>query len=106
MPCSERVSWLGPTRFSASTTRSCSPRRLPSWSGWPGGLELEASDDWAIEVASRHAFERIPEDERGAGKFHRAATPGLWQENMGPAEQAVMQEVMGDKLRELGYDAD
>lgn len=74
--------------------------RIARWLG------VDASADWAADVASRHAFERVPEDERGAGKFHRAATPGLWQENMGPAEQTVMQEVMGDKLRELGYDAD
>jgi hypothetical protein len=69
-------------------------------------LGVDASDEWAAEVASRHAFERIPEEERGSGKFHRAATPGLWRQNMGPAEQELLHEVMGDKLRELGYDTD
>jgi Sulfotransferase family len=78
------------------------PNELVRIARWLG---VDASADWAADVATRHAFERIPEDERGAGKFHRAATPGLWQQNMGPAEQAVMQQVMGEKLRELGYDA-
>jgi hypothetical protein len=72
--------------------------RIARWLG------VEPSAEWAAEVAGRHSFERIPEEERGRGKFHRAATPGLWRENMGPAEQAVMQDVMGDKLRELGYE--
>jgi hypothetical protein len=35
--------------------------------------------------------------------FHRAATPGLWRENMSPAEQEAVEQVLGDKLRELGY---
>jgi sulfotransferase family protein len=74
--------------------------RIARWLG------VEASGDWAAEVASRHAFERIPEEERGGGKFHRAATPGLWRQNMGDAEHEVLHEVMRDKLRELGYDAD
>jgi hypothetical protein len=73
--------------------------RIARWLG------VEASDDWAADVASRHAFERIPEEERGAGKFYRAATPGLWRQTMGAAEQELLHEVMGDKLRELGYDA-
>ena len=74
--------------------------RIADWLG------VEASGDWAAEVARRHAFERIPEEERGSGKFHRAATPGLWRQNMGADEQKLLHEVMGDKLRELGYDAD
>ena len=74
--------------------------RIARWIG------LEASEDWAAEVARRYAFERIPEEERGSGKFHRAATPGLWRQNMGAAEQELLNEVMGDKLRELGYETD
>ncbi|MGA8927031.1 MAG: sulfotransferase [Solirubrobacterales bacterium] len=79
------------------------PAELVRIARWLG---VDDSADWAAEVAERHAFEHVPADERGQGKFHRAATPGLWRENMGPAEQAVMQETMGDKLRELGYDGD
>jgi hypothetical protein len=76
------------------------PAELDRIARWLG---VDASDRWVAEVASRHAFERIPKEERGSGKFHRAATPGLWRRNMSAAEQAMMEEVMGDKLRELGY---
>lgn len=75
--------------------------RIASWLG------AEGDDGWATGVASRHAFERIPVEQRGKGKFHRAATPGLWRQNMNDDEQRLLGEVMGEKkLRELGYDAD
>jgi hypothetical protein len=34
----------------------------------------------------------------------RAATPGLWRENLTEDEQRTMHEIMGAKLAELGYD--
>jgi hypothetical protein len=77
------------------------PAELVRVTRWLG---VEASDDWAADVGSRHAFERIPEEERGSGKFHRAATPGLWRQNMTDAEQTMLREVMGAKLQEFGYD--
>lgn len=73
--------------------------RIARWLG------VDDSADWAAEVAGRHAFKHIPADERGQGKAQRAATPGLWRENLAPADHAVMQKVMGEKLRELGYEA-
>ncbi|MGA9635556.1 MAG: sulfotransferase [Solirubrobacterales bacterium] len=72
--------------------------RIARWIG------VETPAGWAGDVASRHAFERIPKEQRGSGKFHRAATPGLWREHMTAAEQDLMSDVMGEKLRELGYE--
>jgi hypothetical protein len=34
----------------------------------------------------------------------RAATPGLWRENLTEDEQRTMHDIMGAKLGELGYD--
>jgi hypothetical protein len=79
------------------------PSELVRVARWLG---VEGSDDWAADVASRHAFERIPEEQRGKGKFHRAATPGLWRQNMTDSEQGMLREVMREKLQELGYDPD
>ena len=79
------------------------PAELDRIARWLG---VDAPDGWAADVAGRHAFGRIPKEERGSGKFHRAATPGLWRQNMSAAEQALMREMMGGKLQELGYDAD
>jgi hypothetical protein len=55
------------------------------------------------EAARATAFERLPENLRGQGQFARAASPGLWRENLLPDEQAALEQIMGPKLRELDY---
>jgi hypothetical protein len=72
-------------------------RRILDWlklGDWP---ELESH-------VQRLAFDRVPAEHRGAGKFHRAATPGLWREHLSPAEQRAATDIMGPTLRALGYD--
>lgn len=49
-------------------------------------------------------FDSFPASAKGAGKPLRAASPGLWRENLDAAEQAAMAEIMGAQLAELGYD--
>jgi hypothetical protein len=74
-------------------------RRIFDW------LELDTSDAELREVVGRHAFESAPDSRRGPGKDMRAATPGLWRENLTEEEQRTMHEIMGEKLTELGYEA-
>ena len=69
--------------------------RLASW------LDL---DEQALLAAGRElAIERVAD--RGPGRFVRAGSPGLWRENLSADEQALLAEILGPKLRELGYDA-
>ncbi|HEY0319328.1 MAG TPA: sulfotransferase [Solirubrobacterales bacterium] len=56
------------------------------------------------EVVARHRFERVPE--RGHGQAVRQATPGGWRQNLTPAEQDAMHEVIGPALEEFGYRMD
>jgi hypothetical protein len=72
-------------------------RKLLDW------LELPVADAELESWIDRHAFERIPETERGQSKFHRAASPGLWRENLSEDEQRAVEQMLGPKLRELGY---
>jgi len=51
----------------------------------------------------RHRFERLPSAGRGPGREQRLATPGSWQERLSGAEQEAMHEVLGEALREFGY---
>jgi Sulfotransferase family len=72
-------------------------RPLAAWLGL-------ASDDAALrDAAEANAFEAIPRRLRGSGTPRRSATPGLWRENMTAAEQDAMEQIIGPKLRELGY---
>lgn len=63
------------------------------------GLER---NDGALETAVRaHAFGA--NEPTGATEFARAATPGLWRQNLSPAEQRVAEGIMGAGLADLGY---
>jgi Sulfotransferase family len=74
-------------------------RRIFDW------LDIDASEGDVEAIVARDSLEAVPKDRRGPGKPVRAATPGLWRENLTPNEQEAMHEIMGDKLRELGYEA-
>ncbi len=72
--------------------------------------ELESLFRWigtprdrrAVEDAvAAHAF-GVGEP-TGPREFARAASPGLWRENLSPEEQRIATEVMGERLAELGY---
>ena len=69
---------------------------------WLGLAQGEAELRDAVEA---NAFENLPGFSKGSGKPRRAATPGLWRENLSPSEQDAMQEIMGTKLAELGYES-
>ncbi len=72
--------------------------RIAEWLGAAAPPERIAA------VARRHSFAELSEEQRGPGKFARAASPGAWRENMTAAEQRLMQEMLGDTLARLGYD--
>jgi len=70
---------------------------LARWIGLP------MTEGRAREVVAAQEFSRVPPNERGSGKFLRAAEPGLWRENMSAAEQRLVNDLLGKKLGELGY---
>jgi hypothetical protein len=70
---------------------------------WLGLARSEASVRASIEA---NAFESIPGWLKGPGTPRRAATPGLWRENMTAAERDAMLEIIGPKLDQLGYGTD
>lgn len=67
-------------------------------------LGLDIGDEQLAEFVGRHEFERVPEEKRGPDRFYRAASPGQWRENLSAAEQQALEEAIGPKLRELGYE--
>jgi hypothetical protein len=71
---------------------------LLAWIGLP------AADGRVRGIAESHAFAAVPENRKGPGKVRRYASPGRWREALSPEEQRVTEEVMGDRLAELGYE--
>jgi len=74
--------------------------QLRSLLDWLGLVMTDADLEAAIE---RHAFQSVPEEKRGSREFFRAASPGMWRQNLSSAEQAAVEEVIGPKLTEIGY---
>ena len=59
--------------------------------------------DRLIEAGRQTSFERLDPSKRGGGDFVRAAEPGLWRQNLDETEQGIVEDIIGPKLRELGY---
>jgi hypothetical protein len=76
-------------------------RHLRAMFEWMG---IDAGERTIAAMVEKHAFDALPPEQRGPQKFFRAASPGLWRENLSREEQDAMQKVIGPKLRELGYD--
>lgn len=64
---------------------------------------LDLNRRWLPEVVARHRFEQMPLEARGPKREARLASPGSWRENLSPAEQEAMHEVLGETLAEFGY---
>jgi hypothetical protein len=58
----------------------------------PGELER------AVE---RHAWEAIPEDVKGPGKFYRKASPGGWREDLTPKQARIVEEITAPVMGEF-----
>ena len=66
-------------------------------------LGVRRHERWLERAVEVNAFESVPAEQKGPTKFFRSATPGAWRNNMTDEETAILHDVMGDKLRELGY---
>lgn len=67
-------------------------------------LGVPTSSERLAEIADRFSFDGVPESRRGPGQRVRQAVPGGWRESLTPAEREAMLDVIGPKLRELGYE--
>jgi hypothetical protein len=67
-------------------------------------LEIPTTPERVAEIAAEHSFEGVPEGQRGDGERIRRAEPGSWRRNLSAAERAAIDQIMGPKLRELGYE--
>jgi hypothetical protein len=68
-------------------------------------LDIDPGAEAVREVVERRSFAAIPEDQKGPGKRARSANPGQWRDRLSAEEIEVIEQAMGEKLRELGYPA-
>lgn len=66
-------------------------------------LGLEATPQWIDGTVEGLAFENISPENRGPGRFHRAASPGLWRERFHPDDVEWATDYFADELDRFGY---
>jgi hypothetical protein len=64
-------------------------------------LGLPVDEENVARAVEKHAWENIPEDKKGEGKFHRKATPGGWREDLTPEQVRTVEKITAPLLEEL-----
>ncbi len=49
-------------------------------------LGIPVDDGALVRAVEKHAWENVPAENKGEGKFHRKATPGGWREDLTPEQ--------------------
>lgn len=52
-------------------------------------------------AVERHAWEKIPDANKGAGKFHRKGVAGGWREDLTPEQARIVEEITAPLLHEF-----
>ncbi len=66
-------------------------------------LEIDIPSEKLEKIVYEQSFENIPKEFKGEGKAVRAANPGKWKTSFSDEEKTIMEEIMGEKLKQLGY---
>jgi hypothetical protein len=56
-------------------------------------LELPVDASQLDAIVDKHAWENVPEEEKGAGKIRRKAKPGGWEEDLTPEQVSTIEEL-------------
>ena len=61
------------------------------------GSELQLPGDPAVldAIVDKHAWENVPEEEKGSGKIRRKAKPGGWEEDLTPEQVSTIEDLAG-----------
>lgn len=64
-------------------------------------LEIKVEEEDLERVVAKHAWENLPKEEKGEGKFHRKASPGSWREDLTPEQAEVVERITAPLLNEF-----
>ncbi len=68
-------------------------------------LGIPVDEKELARAVEKHAWENIPEEEKGAGKFYRKAKPGGWEEDLTSKQVEMIEEITEPLLEEFYPDA-
>ncbi len=61
-------------------------------------LGIEVDEARLEAAAAKHSWERIPDTNKGSGKFYRKAQPGSWQKDLSPEQTKLVEDATGPIL--------
>jgi hypothetical protein len=64
-------------------------------------LGIPVDEERVARAVEKHAWENIPEEKKGEGKFYRKATPGGWKEDLTPEQAMIVEEITAPLLKEF-----
>jgi hypothetical protein len=64
-------------------------------------LGMAVDEGELSRAVKKHAWENIPEGEKGRGKFYRKAAPDAWQEDLSPEQAEMVERITAPLLQEL-----
>ena len=64
-------------------------------------LGMSAGTDALRRAVRSNAWENVPKEKKGAGKFYRRATPGGWREDLTPEQANTVERIAAPLLAEF-----
>jgi hypothetical protein len=64
-------------------------------------LAIPLDERRLARAVGRHSWEKIPEREKGAGKFYRKATSGGWREDLTEEQARIVGDITAPLLEEF-----
>lgn len=64
-------------------------------------LGIPVDDEAVVRAVEKHAWENVPAENKGEGKFHRKAKPGGWREDLTPGQAETVERITAPLLREF-----
>ncbi len=64
-------------------------------------LGIPVEEKALARVVEKHAWESVPEEEKGEGKFYRKAKPGGWREDLTPKQVEIIESITAPLLKEF-----
>jgi hypothetical protein len=66
-----------------------------------GELNVPVEESKLAKAVEKHAWENIPEEEKGQGKFYRKATPEAWREDLTRRQVKTVERITAPLLEEF-----
>jgi hypothetical protein len=64
-------------------------------------LGISVDEEELARAVHKHAWENVPEEKKGEGKFFRKASPGGWREDLTPEQVEIVEKVTAPLLSEF-----